>query len=114
MTGKNVEEFINTAREGNIEKIKESIANGVDVNLQNNEGITALRWASENGHLEVVKYLVANEADINICSIDDETSLKMSSLYGHLEVVKYLVKNGANVSPHLVEGKGGSTALMNA
>jgi len=48
MAGKNVEEFINTAREGNIEKIKEFIANGVDVNLQNHYGFTALMFVSKH------------------------------------------------------------------
>ena len=27
--------------------------NGADVNIQNNEGMTAFDWANKNGHLEV-------------------------------------------------------------
>ena len=45
------------SRENNLEKVKECLENGEDVNLKNEDGETALILASRKGNEEVVKLL---------------------------------------------------------
>ena len=53
----------------NIDKFKELIENGVNLNMPNKEDEeerTVLHLAVENGHFSVVELLVKNGADLNI------------------------------------------------
>ncbi len=46
---KDEEGFLQAAKEGNINKVKELLTLGVDVNIQNEYGWNALMWASHYG-----------------------------------------------------------------
>ncbi len=41
------------------------LANGVDVNVKTDKGVTALHAASLYGHLDIIEFLLANGADLN-------------------------------------------------
>lgn len=43
---------------GNVPKVRQAIVDGHDVNLQGENGYTALHAAAENGHLEVIRVLL--------------------------------------------------------
>ena len=60
------------------------------INAKNNDGETALMWASYNGHLEVVKLLVTLGADVNAKDKNGNTALMWAIYNGHSEVVAYL------------------------
>lgn len=45
-----------SAEDGNLEKVKECIENGADVNAKDVWGKTALIYALKNGHFEIVKF----------------------------------------------------------
>jgi len=49
--------FFQAVQDGNVAEIKRLIEAGADVNAQDNEGYTALMFASKNGHKEIVKLL---------------------------------------------------------
>lgn len=55
--------LINAADHGNLQAVKDELANGADVNARAQFGDTALNLAAENGHLDVVEYLIACGAD---------------------------------------------------
>lgn len=60
-------EFLQAAAEGNIGKLKEVLAAGIDVDYQNWVGDTALTKAVENSHMDAVIFLVEEaEADIGV------------------------------------------------
>lgn len=44
---------------GRMDMVKALLACGADVNIQDDEGSTALMCASEHGHVEIVKLLLA-------------------------------------------------------
>ena len=48
------EELIDNARRGNLDKVRELLQRGANVNAKNVHGDTALNKASLNGHLEVI------------------------------------------------------------
>ena len=53
------------AIDGNIEAVKQHIADGVDVNAPNTHGWTALYFAASRGQKEVSELLIAKGADVN-------------------------------------------------
>jgi serine/threonine-protein phosphatase 6 regulatory ankyrin repeat subunit B len=97
------------SKNDHIEVIKCLLTEGVDMNVQANNGLTALMLASGNGHLEVVKCLLVEGVDINVQTNDGLTALMLASGNGHLEVVKCLLVEGVDIN---VQTNDGLTALM--
>ena len=58
-------EFLSACKDGDFKKVKESIENGIDINVRHYSGMTSLMYACENGHLKIVKYLVRKGVDVN-------------------------------------------------
>ncbi len=99
------------AYSGRIEEIKKLIADGVDVNAANEDGLTALHNAmtwmphlQDKKFLEITKLLVENGANVNAVTIDNESPLYMAALEGFYDVVVYLHKNGAKIDVALDSG----------
>ena len=69
------EAFLNSASTGDLLVVETFFDSGMDINVQDNNGNTALIWASSNGHLGVVGFLVANGADVNARNNDSNTAL---------------------------------------
>ena len=70
--------------------IKILLANGVNVNHQNNEGETPLHYMVERNDEELVKLLLDYGADKNIKNNNNMTSLDAAYDYNHYEVVDIL------------------------
>jgi ankyrin repeat protein len=98
------------AKEGNIDQIRELVANGIDINSkdQKNE-CTALMYASEAEHVESVRELIKLGADVNCQSNIGTTALIFAS--GNLECVQELIKAGADIN---IQNNNGLTALISA
>ena len=77
---------------GDLEKVKESVKNGEDINQQDDYGMSPFLRAVSNGHLEVVEYLIKNGADDKNMS----NGIIEASQYGRLDILKYLIGNGAD------------------
>ena len=77
---------------------------GVDPNLKDQYGRTALQLTSRKGCLEVVKLLIKRGANVKVQDKYSETALHWASSRGHLEVMKLLLKNGADVSIGKIKG----------
>ncbi len=92
------------------------IGKGADVNLKDNEGKTALLWASSNS-LPNAKILVSNGAKVNETANDGMTpflqaSLGVSSGKVPIEMSDLLRKNGADINSELKrKGASGWNAL---
>ena len=83
--------LMESAKIGDLDKIKFLFENGTDIHTLNNYSICL---ASENGHLEVVKFLFENGA--NICA-KNNYSICYASGKGHLKIVNFLFENGADI-----------------
>ena len=96
-------------REDNLDKVRELIAAGADVQATAKNGATPLMFAAKNGNSEVVKLLLDSGA--NVLTQDDYcwTPLLLAADSGSLEVVKLLLARGADVQ---TTDKDGRTALM--
>jgi ankyrin repeat protein len=120
------------ARDGDLDKINEQIAEGADVNEKDSAGNTPLALATYYGHTEVVKTLCENGAnltvelmlmaardgrisiaeffiskgvDVNWANQGKFTPLYMATLNGHKEIVELLIDKGADVNVKTNKGK---------
>jgi len=57
--------LMRAALDGNTEKVKELIKQGVDINQRDNDGRTALMFAVINSHYETMRVLLEHGADVN-------------------------------------------------
>ncbi|CAN2103767.1 ankyrin repeat domain-containing protein [Wolbachia pipientis] len=90
-------ELSNAVVENNIDKVKESIRRGADVNTKVKNGRTPLHYAAQEGKLDVVKYLVEEKhADVNANDNDGFIPLHYAAAHGNLRLVKYMVEKGAD------------------
>ena len=82
---------------------------GVDVNITDNQGKTALMSATHNRPSAVVGKLIRAGADVNAKDEHGFTALMCASMSEHGEVVEELIKAGANID---ARNNYGVTALM--
>lgn len=85
--------FLIAAAERNLDVAKELLNQGVDVNIQDRFGFSALIRASYDGYLNIVKELLKHpDIDVNIQTTDGDTALIWASANGYLEIVIELLK----------------------
>ena len=98
------------AMSGSVEKVGKIIELNVNVDLDDEDGWTALIYAAVYGHVKVVEMLLVAGADANAATNQSrKTSLMKAARYGHVEVVKKLLLQ-TNVNFNAADAKG-RTAL---
>ena len=96
---------------GDLERVRQLIQDGQDVNRGDRYGITPLMDAAYKGHDQVVHELIRAGADVNGKDDYKQTALHKASGSGHSSVVKTLVEAGTNLNE---EDENGVTPLMRA
>ena len=91
-------QLIQYTKRGNLQKVKEEIEKGVNINIHDKFGDTALIWASRYGYLDMVKFLISKGAHINHRNGSGNTALIYASMFHRLDVVEFLVSKGANIN----------------
>ena len=94
------------AEEGNIEAVKQHLADGADVNAKNRSGATAMHStplceAAGGGHKEVVELLIAKGADVNVKNAYGTTPLDWAILRNRTETADLLRKHGGKTAEEL-------------
>ena len=85
-------------KQGNIDKIKSLLTQGMDVNSRSSSGYTPLHISAGLDKRRVTKLLVINGAKINARDSSGRTPLHISVRRGHFRMVKFLLSQGANPS----------------
>lgn len=101
------QELIDAAGKGDLQKLKDLLKKGQNVNSRDENSWTVLMEASKAGHLDIVKALLAAKALVNARDKDGSTALMAASYPGHEEIVRLLLENGADIHPE----SRGATAL---
>ena len=86
----------NAAQNGNLNRVKALLNQGVPVNSRNEAGWTPLHDAAYRGHLSVVQELLRRGAHVNPRSQYGYTPLHLAAFVGHSHVVHALLKAGTN------------------
>jgi ankyrin repeat protein len=94
---KEEQELFVAAIVGDIDAIKKVICMGVNVDVTDIDGGTALQWASWYGHVHVVLCLLAAGSDIEARDKNGRQALHEAAERGHGDVVLALLRNGADI-----------------
>jgi uncharacterized protein len=100
------------AIDGDYEALKQLLKSGIDVDYPDQDGRTALMYASYYGHTEIMKYLISCGASVNRADLDGSTPLMMASSGPFAESVKLLLSRQAD--PNMADREAHYTALMYA
>ena len=95
------------ARMGDIEGMNAALAAGMDVDVRDERGWTALMHAVNEGYVLLVPPLLEANAAVDIRAPDGATALFMAAVHGHSEIVALLWKAGTDIS---IRGPNGRTA----
>ena len=97
------------SKAGHIEIVELLLNKGADVNDPNDDGRTALIWASLREHPEIEAMLLKQPGiDVDMKRNNGDTDLMVASRNGHTKVVKMLLENRADVN---AKNNDGETAL---
>lgn len=96
-------------QEQNTAKLYRLIDHVDDVDMQLENGRTALMVAAKHGEPQLVEKLLASGADVNLANENGGTALMFSSLSGDVATVRKLLESGAAVN---ATGKFDWTAIM--
>jgi hypothetical protein len=87
-------EIMVCAADGNLERLRELVEFGGDVNARSISGTTALMYAARNNHLAIVEFLLAAGADPELKSDKGSTAADIARKFGYLEIAARLKQHG--------------------
>ena len=91
---------------GKLPAIEAALAEGTDVNAQDDEvGLAPLAWAALHGQTEAMRLLIEKGADVNARSEDGNTPLHVAAFLGQAEAAKLLIDNGADINARDEDGE---------
>lgn len=100
------------ALNGKAAEVTRNLAEGVNVNTQDQDGRTALMYAAFNGNTEIMEKLIQKGASVNLCDSYGRTALMFASSGPYPAAVKLLLTN--NADPNMADKEEHFTALMYA
>jgi len=117
-SGKQTRDLITYALLGNLEKVRELVAEGANVNASSLNRTVLERAVASGKNLEVAKFLIERGAHVNLPNRDGETALMIAAgekasrngvePIGTAQMCKLLIENGAHVD---AQDQRGWTAL---
>ncbi|KAI9859351.1 MAG: hypothetical protein M1813_006688 [Trichoglossum hirsutum] len=102
------EDVLSATKKGSADKVLRLLEYGININHEDSEGWTALRWAIVHREQAMARLLAEHGADVEGTSRTGLTALQLAVVHRDEVVVRLLVVKGANVESH---GSAGLTAL---
>ncbi len=87
--------LLGPAREGNLFTVQAMLKTGIDIDITDEDGNTALSLAAREGHVDVVRYLLGRGAQVQYSSAGQCSPVFLAARENHPEVVRLLVGKGA-------------------
>jgi len=103
--------LIEGVKGADIDRVRALLEQGVDVNVPQGDGATALHWAAHRNDLEVADLLIRAGANANATNELGATPLWLACVNGSAAMVERLLEAGANANVALTSGE---TPLMTA
>lgn len=100
------EELIDASIDRDLEKVKECLKNGADINIRSNIEWTPLLCVTHFNNLEIAKYLIEKGADVNAKeTLQEHWTPLLSATINDIEndkvkqeIIRLLINNGADVN----------------
>ncbi len=89
--------YVTTAAPKHLKAINLLLKSGVDINIHNKEGKTALHISIAQNSPEAVDLLIRNGAKVNLADTKGQTPLMSAAAIGHVGIVTKLLAAGADV-----------------
>ncbi|WP_396229994.1 ankyrin repeat domain-containing protein [Cytobacillus sp.] len=105
------QQIILSAEKGDIERVLKLLDEGVDINVTDSNGRTAVMAATYSNKVEMVRTLIQMGADVNIRDNNLNNVLLYAGAEGMSEIVKLAIEAGADPS---LTNRFGGTALIPA
>lgn len=83
---------------GDIERVRQFLDAGIDVNIVAEGDGTALIGAARGGQMEMARFLLSRGADVNLASPGDGNPLIAAAEGGHVELVDLFLREGAEIN----------------
>ena len=85
-------ELLLAALRGQLDKVKELLAAGANVNYWDDETyMTPIMYAVSRDHLDIVNELLANAADLTMADHNGATALHLAASYGHVDILRTII-----------------------
>ncbi len=91
---------------GRVEKLRQIIAKGVDVNAKSPSGATPLHDAATWGHRDIAELLLSKGADVDAKDNNGMTPLHLAANGDHGNLAALLIAKGASVDARAANGWG--------
>lgn len=110
-------QFINAVRLGDIARVRDLLADraNIDINSQDNRGMTALMYATQSAHINIIPLLIAANANVNLRDNHGMTALLISvalhTIQDQEQILPLLINARADIN---LTNNNGFTALMYA
>ncbi|VDO01323.1 unnamed protein product [Rodentolepis nana] len=82
-------QFHAACKNADLDEVKALLANGVDINVTNVDGLTVLHQACIDENYDVVQFLLSNNADVNAQDNEGWTPLHACASCAYPELAKY-------------------------
>lgn len=99
--------ILDAAWAGDVDKVRQHIAAGSDLNMRGEDGGTSLHAVAARGNDEVAMLLIDAGADVNAKKADGGTPLHSAAFFCHEKIVRGLLANGADKT---IRNTAGATA----
>ncbi|KAJ5922197.1 hypothetical protein N7516_009900 [Penicillium verrucosum] len=96
---------------GHIKATESLLQYGANLNVLDQNGMTALWWAMASDHFDIVELLLSSGAGTESVGSDGLTPLLWAATEKNLAVLELLINHGANIN---AQNNSGKTALMRA
>jgi len=104
-------EFHLAACLGELDRVKNSLEEGIDVNTKDELGWTPLYWAASTAQEEIAEFLISKGANIDVRTNDNRTPLHQAARSGSVKLAELLISKGADSN---AQDKDNSTPLHSA
>ena len=108
-------ELLLAAHRGELDKLKQLLDAGADVNYRNEDSMTPLMFAVTSDQLDIVNELIRRGADITTAAMNGATALHLAANFGHVDILKKIIDTHLAERDHLnAQDIRGQTALHGA
>ena len=88
---------------GDVNKVSEFLANGIDINAQDEAGFSPIHAATSYGHVALLEYLISQGANVNLRDADGDTPLLICEDQASFEILE---RHGGDIHAKNTEGEG--------